>query len=155
MDELFANALAAGMLVRDPSLDLPPPPVLPEEITEGPTAPTAATNAYQVQITGADVNVYNFAMAHLRTLPGIESASPQQINPGGTSYVLVAYRGDIAQLSSALSARGWVVEMSGTVVRIRSSSDKPPPIPPPPPPVQPAPPPAQPPNSNQVSGSGE
>ena len=34
-------------------------------------------------------------MAHLRTMPGIESATPQQINPGGTSYVLVTYRGGI------------------------------------------------------------
>ena len=71
-------------------------------------------------------------MAHLRTLPGIESATPQQINPGGTSYVLVTYNGDIAQLAAALSARGWVVDFAGTVVKIHSSSDKPPALPPPP-----------------------
>ena len=59
-----------------------------------------------MQISGKDVNVYNFAMAHLRTLPGIDSATPQQINPGGTSYVLVAFHGDISQLAAALSARG-------------------------------------------------
>jgi len=77
-------------------------------------------------------------MAHLRTLPGIESATPQQINPGGTSYVLVNYHGDVSQLASALSARGWVVSTTGTVVSLRSSSDKPPSLPPPPQPaVQP------------------
>jgi hypothetical protein len=76
-------------------------------------------------------------MAHLRTLPGIESATPQQINPGGTSYVLVQYHGDISQLASALSARGWVVSTAGTVVSMRSSSDKPPALPPPPQPVAP------------------
>ena len=102
--------------------------------------------------SGGDVNIYNFAMAHLRTLGGLESASPQQINPAGTSYVLVAFRGDITALASALSARGWVVEQSGTVVRIRSGSRRPPPIPQPPPPQQPALPPAQPPVVNQ---SGE
>src|SRR4029079_8787798 len=63
MDQLFAQALAAGRLERDTSLNLPPPPVqeLPAE-----TAIVAApvTNAYQVQISGKDVNVYNFAMAH-------------------------------------------------------------------------------------------
>ena len=82
-------------------------------------------------------------MAHLRTLPGVQSATPQQINPGGTSYVLVQYRGDISQLAAALSGRGWVVDFAGTVVRIRSNSDKPPALPPPP--VQPSPggPPAQ------------
>ena len=154
MDELFGNALAAGMLVRDSSLDLPPPPAVPELIEE--VAPTArqtgpAANAYQVQISsGGDVTIYNFAMAHLRTLGGIESATPQQINPSGTSYVLVAYRGDIASLAAALSARGWMVDYSGTVLRLRSASNKPPPIPPPPP--QPTPVPAPQPVANQTGG---
>ena len=139
MDQLFADALAAGRLERDSSLKLPPPPVV-ELPVEAPVAkPTNVANAYQVQITGKDVKIYNFAMAHLRTLPGIESATPQLINGSGTSYVLVAYHGDIAALAAALRARGWQVDFSGTVVRLRASSDSPPPIPPPPPPTpQPA-----------------
>ena len=134
---------------RDPSLNQPPPPPLPElPVEEKPTAkPAAATNSYQVQISGGDVNVYNFAMAHLRTLAGIASATPQQINASGTSYVLVTFHGDISQLAAALSARGWVVETSGTVVKMRSSSAKPPALPPPPP-VQPQP------VSNQGAGQG-
>jgi hypothetical protein len=155
IDQLFARALAAGELSRDPSLNLPPPPILelPPE-----TAPaeiqSAAGNAYQVQISGKDVNVYNFAMAHLRTLTGVDSAVPQQINPTGTSYVLVTYHGDISQLAAALRARGWQVDFSGTVVQLRSSSDKPPALPPPPqatpaPAQPPATAPAQPPASGQ------
>jgi hypothetical protein len=146
MDQLFASALAAGALSRDPSLNQPPPPPLPElPVEEKPIAkPTNVANAYQVQISGGDVNVYNFAMAHLRTITGIVSATPQQINPKGTSYVLVSYRGDIAQLAAALSARGWLVETAGTVVKIKSSSSKPPALPPPPQPVQPTPAPQQP-----------
>ena len=140
MDALFAQALAVGRLERDSSLNLPPPPIQ-ELPVEAPKAVNVA-NAYQVQVTGKDVNVYNFAMAHLRTLTGIDSATPQQINPGGTSYILVAYRGDISQLAAALSARGWITESAGTVLRIRSSSDKPPALPPPP--QQATPPPAQP-----------
>ena len=133
MDQLFADALAAGRLTRDSSLDLPPPPVMPELPTEAkPLPPVSAVNSFQVQVTGNNVTVYNFAMAHLRTLPGIASATPQQINPGGTSYVLVTYKGDISQLAAALSARGWTVDFSGTVVKIHSSSDKPPALPPPP-----------------------
>ena len=133
MDQLFADALAAGRLTRDSSLDLPPPPVMPELPAEAkPIAPVSAVNSFQVQVTGNNVTVYNFAMAHLRTLPGIASATPQQINPGGTSYVLVTYKGDISQLAAALSARGWTVDFSGTVVKIHSSSDKPPALPPPP-----------------------
>jgi len=87
---------------------------------------------------GNDVTIYNFAMAHLRTLGGVDSATPEQINPNGTSYVLVAYHGTIAQLAAALSARGWVVDFSGTVVRIHPAGNKPPPIPPPPAAPQPA-----------------
>jgi hypothetical protein len=133
MDKLFADALAAGRLERDTSLNLPPPPVveLPEEETMA--KPTNVANAYQVQIAAKDVKVYNFAMAHLRTLPGIDSATPQLINPSGTSYVLVTYRGDIAALAAALRARGWQVDFSGTVVKMRANADNPPPIPPPPP----------------------
>lgn len=144
MDAIFAGALAAGELSRDPSLNQPPPPIIEEPVEEAKPvkAETKPANAFQVQISGKDVNAYNFAMAHLRTLAGVEAASPQQINPGATSYVLVTYQGDIAALAGALRARGWIVDFSGTVVRIKPSSDKPPPIPPPvapPQPVTPAP----------------
>jgi hypothetical protein len=145
MDELFSSALAAGRLQRDSSLDPPPPPVLPELPVEKPAAPVNLVNSFQVQVSGSNVNFYNFAMAHLRTMAGVQSATPQQINPGGTSYILVIYRGTIAQLAAALSGRGWIVDFSGTVVRIHASSDKPPALPPPPvqppaatPPPQPA-----------------
>ena len=143
MDALFAQALAAGRLSRDSSLDLPPPPVLPELPTE--VKAVAATNtatSIQVQVTGKNVTVYNFAMAHLRTIAGVESATPQQINPGGTSYILVTYKGPIAQLAAALGGRGWITETAATVIRIHSNSEKPPALPPPP--VQPATQPAQP-----------
>jgi hypothetical protein len=155
MDELFTTALAAGRLERDPSLNLPPPPPLPFLLEVPPERPVTVANAYQVQInSGGDVNIYNFAMAHLRTLSGIDSATPQLINPSGTSYVLVSYRGSIGQLAAALGARGWIVETSGTVVRLRSTSGKPPPLPPPPQPQptpqpQPQPPPATPPSDLQ------
>jgi hypothetical protein len=135
IDALFAQALAAGQLTRDSSLDLPPPPVLPALPEPKPVAPVTLVNSFQIQVSGKNVNFYNFAMAHLRTIAGVQSATPQQINPGGTSYILVTYRGDISQLAAALSARGWVVETAGTVIRIRSDADKPPALPPPP--VQP------------------
>jgi hypothetical protein len=142
MDALFARALAAGQLSRDPSLNLPAPPIQQLPMQAPPPKAASLVNAYQVQVTGKDVNVYNFAMAHLRTLPGIDSATPQQINGSGTSYVLVAYRGSIGQLAAALRARGWIVDFSGTVVHLRSATDKPPALPPPPasPPTLPQPP---------------
>ena len=153
IDQLYAQALAAGRLTRDSSLDLPPPPVLPT-LPEVKTAQAVTQfNSFQLQVSGNNVNFYNFAMAHLRTLPGVQSATPQQINPGGTSYVLVQYKGDISQLAAALSGRGWIVDYAGTVVRIHASSDKPPALPPPPV-QQPATPPSAggtPPTSNQAA----
>jgi hypothetical protein len=148
MDQLFAQALAAGRLTRDSSLDLPPPPVLPALTQEKPAAPVNMVNSFQVQVTGRNVSFYNFAMAHLHTLAGIESATPEQINPGGTSYILVKYKGDLSQLAAALSGRGWVVDLaSGSVVKIHSDSDKPPAMPPPPAQPPAATPPQQPPKT--------
>ena len=152
MDELFSNALAAGKLQRDPSLDLPAPPPLPVEEKPIETKPVNATNAFQIQIdSGGDVNVYNFGMAHLRTMGGITSATPQLINPTGTSYVLVNYAGSINQLAAALAGRGWAVSASGSVVKIKSASGKPPPLPPPP--TQPAQPTPPKPETQQPSGA--
>ena len=154
MDELYTNALAAGRLERDPSLNLPAPPPLPVE--EKPVAPPAANNSFQVQINAnGDVNIYNFAMAHLRTLGGIVSATPQLINPTGVSYVLVTYHGSLGELASAVGGRGWIVATSGgNVLTMRSSSGKPPPLPPPPAPTQPATPPTQPQAQPRGQGSG-
>jgi len=69
----------------------------------------------------------------------------------------VTYRGTIAQLAAALSGRGWSVDYAGTVVRIRSASGKPPPLPPPPQaqPPQPAQPAAQPPQPSTTSSGQE
>ena len=107
----IAQALAAGRLTRDSSLNLPPPPVMPELPRSQARRRSTQFNAIQVQVSGNNVNFYNFAMAHLRTLPGVQSATPQQINPGGTSYVLVHFKGDISQLAAALAARGWIVDI--------------------------------------------
>jgi hypothetical protein len=160
IDQIFAQAMASGRLNRDSSLDLPPPPTLPPlPVQQKPvaTAPANTVNSFQVQVTGKNVNFYNFAMAHLHTLPGVESATPQQINPGGTSYILVRFKGSAAQLAAALGGRGWTVESAGTVVKIHSDADKPPPIPPPPAPTPsgqpadqtPTPPASQPPGADR------
>ena len=141
LDELFTRAFAAGLLERDSTLDIPEPPPLPELVEEAPPPVAPTTFPYQVQISANNVNTYNFAMAHLRTLPGIESVTPQSINPEGTSYVLVTYRGSGQSLASALAARGWSTESVSTVVRMSGGAGPPPPVPQP---VPTAPPPQQP-----------
>jgi hypothetical protein len=152
IDAIFAQALSDGRLSRDPSLNTPaPPPVQQLPVAAAPPPkPVNATNNFQVQIIGNDVTIYNFAMAHLRTVGGVESATPQQINPTGTSYVLVAYRGTIGQLAAALSGRGWIVDTAGTVIRMHPAGNKPPPLPP-----QPQPTPAAQPAATQNSGTAE
>ena len=152
MDSMFAEALAAGRLVRDPSLDIPLPPPPPQEIVEAP-APTARTWTYQVQIVSPDVNIYNFAMAHLRTTSGVQQVVPVAINPGGVSYVNVTYSGDLSVLRALLASRGWNVEQNGYILRMSSSSDKPPSLPPAiqPKPPQPQPQPTQPAQPQQTT----
>jgi hypothetical protein len=142
MDRMFADALADGRLVRDRSLDIPEPPPPPVEIVEEAPTQQARPWAYQVQIVSPDVNIYNFAMAHLRTTGGVQQVVPVSINPGGVSYVNVTYQGDVSGLRSALAARGWNVEQNGYVLRMSSSGNGPPPVAPPQPPPQPQPQPA-------------
>lgn len=155
IDQIYAQALAAGRLTRDSSLNLPPPPVLPQMAEEKAIAPVSEFNSFQIQVSGKNVNFYNFAMAHLRSIAGVNSAAPQQINPGGTSYILVSYKGGVAQLAAALSARGWVVDLAqGSVIKIHAESEKPPALPPPPVP-QPAPAAQQPPNQPAAPPAGQ
>ena len=147
MDAMFGDALEAGRLVRDPSLDIPLPPPPPEEIVEEAPVATARTWTYQVQIVSPDVTIYNFAMAHLRTTSGVQQVVPVAINPGGVSYVNVTYRGDLSVLRALLASRGWSVEQNGFVLRMSSSGEKPPALQPPPPTPQAAQPPQPPPQS--------
>jgi hypothetical protein len=156
IDQIYAQAMGTGRLTRDSSLNLPPPPVLPQLAEEKPVAPVSEFNSFQIQVSGKNVNFYNFAMAHLRSIAGVNSAAPQQINPGGTSYILVTYKGGVGQLAAALSARGWVVDLAqGSVIKIHSDSEKPPALPPPPVQPQPAPTAQQPPKPPAAQPSGQ
>lgn len=147
MDALFTAALAAGRLVRDPTLDIPEPPPIPVQEEEedeqrqqrDQREDSGQTWVYQVQIVAPNVNVYNFAMAHLRTIGGVQQVNPIAINPSGTSYVHVTFRGDLSSLRSALASRGWNVQQDGYILRVSSSGQPPPPPPAQQPPSQPAP----------------
>ena len=63
---------------------------------------------YQVQIVSPDVNIYNFAMAHLRTTPGVTQVVPVSINPGGVSYVNVTYSGGDLSRACACAGVAWL-----------------------------------------------
>ncbi len=156
MDSMFADALAEGRLIRDRTLDIPEPPP-PPVVEEAPVA-QAQPWTYQVQIVSPDVNIYNFAMAHLRTAPGVTQVVPVSINPGGVSYVNVTYSGgNISNLRLALGSRGWSVEQNGFILRMSSGSAGPPPLPTPaqPKPQPPQPQPQQPPATPQQTPQGQ
>lgn len=144
MDALFGAALEAGRLERDPTLDIPEPPPPPqEEVEEEDVQPqTGQTWVYQVQIVSPNVNVYNFAMAHLRTIGGVQQVNPIAINPNGISYVHVTFRGDLANLRNALASRGWNVDQIGYILRVSGNPGPPQTAPPQTAPPDPAPAPA-------------
>ncbi|HET9354651.1 MAG TPA: heavy-metal-associated domain-containing protein [Sphingomicrobium sp.] len=135
MDRLFSDALAAGMLVRDPSLITiePPPPVEEEELTEPTLAPV---RVIQIQVVTPNEQTFASAVGEIRGVPGVTSVSPRSTAIGGWSLLLVGFRGDIGALGAALQARGWAVSNVGGTLRLTPA------VPPPatPQPQQPAPP---------------
>ena len=134
MDELFTRALASGVFVHDPSLDipLPPPPV-----EEAPVAkPSDQAVALPLFISASDGTTLTNALGQIRSIYGVQS-----VGEGANGALIVYYRGDLAALRRALGAGGWSVNLSGGVLRI-SRGPAPPPVappatPPPPPPAQP------------------
>ena len=69
-------------------------------------------------IYAPDALTYNYAFATLRVMPGVESVVTGNIAIGGVSSASATVRGDISAARSAMAARGWTVEVSGSTVRI-------------------------------------
>lgn len=113
LDQIFANAFAAGALKRDSTLNQPPPPAPPE----APQAVAPATTI-QVQVVSPNALTYNYALAHLRTIPGVDQVDQVNIAIGSVSNFMVTYHGTAASLRSILAARGWGAEASGSTVKI-------------------------------------
>jgi hypothetical protein len=137
-DALFAQALAAGQLAPDPSLNsapqidpkliagivdkMPPPQAhagtanAGVAVTTG-TGPAAAT--VQVQFVSPDANAVDAAQAAIRSVPGVSSAATSSLALGGVSVMRVAYNGDLATLATALRAQGWKVTQGSGVLMMR------------------------------------
>ena len=115
MDQLFAEAFAAGALRRDPSLNIPePPPPPPEEQVATQVAPVT----YQVGVAAPNAVTYNSALAHLRAVPGVTGVQQMNIALGDVSNFFVAYRGDLNSLRSVLVSRGWGVDVVNGQLRM-------------------------------------
>jgi hypothetical protein len=118
MDDLFAQALAAGIVRGDPDLIIQPPPPVEEEPDEIPTVPTVMT----VIISAPNAAWTDYGLAVIRSIPGVSIS-------GSGSTVTVGYGRGPAALRDQLIARGLSARLAGTTVRVNSAPGAPAPAP--------------------------
>lgn len=142
LDRIFTDALVAGVLRPDPTLNIAPEidPALIDKIlaAEGParaapgvsagpqaepsaaaSAAAAVTTNVTVQFTTSDAAAVDAGMAALRSIPGVRSAVSTSIAIGGTSIMRVTYAGELDALAAALRAQGWRVTAGAGALSIR------------------------------------
>jgi hypothetical protein len=118
MDDLFAQALAAGIVRGDPDLIIQAPPPPKEEEAETPTAALVAPTVVQVLvIEHGDAGAVTQSVAQIRGLAGVIWVT-QATLPNGGANLSVNFRGDAAALGSALASRGWAVTNRGGVLYV-------------------------------------
>jgi len=119
MDELFARALALGIVRGDPDLIIqPPPPSVEEEVEELPTAPVVQPTVVQVLVNErGDAGAVAQSVAQIRGLAGVIWVT-QATLPSGGANLAVNFRGDASALGSLLSSRGWAVTNRGGVLYV-------------------------------------
>jgi hypothetical protein len=139
IDQIYAQALANGLLTPDPSLiiEVPVIPVLPLNNTSEAAVDTPADNptnvepvtptitsvsTYTVQFDTPDVSSVTSTESAVKGIPGVRSADTSSLALGGTSVMRVSFAGEIATLRLALQARGYRVEEGGGTLRIRRNS---------------------------------
>ena len=134
MDELFAQAHAAGIVRGDPDLIIqPPPPEVLEEVEETPTVAVPATVVQVLVIERGDASAVAQTVAQIRALAGVIWVTQAPL-PNGNANLAVNYQGDAAALGLALSSRGWAVTNRGGVLYVTRGAA---------PPISPAPSPGQ------------
>ncbi len=85
---------------------------------EEPAKAEAQTISVSVQYDSPDAAAVNAAEASVRGASGVQSAATSSVAIGGTSVMRVTFKGDMAALKAALSARGWRVQEGGGTLRI-------------------------------------
>ncbi|HZV11276.1 MAG TPA: heavy-metal-associated domain-containing protein, partial [Novosphingobium sp.] len=91
----------------------PPPEARPE------ARPSAAAVGVVLQFPTPDARSVDGALAAVRAIGGVQSASIASIALGGSSVMRVNYGGNPADFAAALKAHGWQVSGSGAALRIR------------------------------------
>ena len=111
MDDLFAQALAAGIVRGDPDLIIQPPPPVEEEVEEAaPTIPAVMT----VSFSAPNDAWLGYGIAVMRSIPGASFS-------GSGPVVTVSYSRGPAALRDQLMARGLVASLEGTTIRVISA----------------------------------
>lgn len=143
LDGLYANALTAGLLRPDPTLNAERPRIdsaLAALIAQGKAAeqpvtttdpnasasaspsaaPTAsAATTVTVQFASPDAAAVDAALSAVRGAPGVQSASTSSLAMGGTSVMRVSLSGDLGALAAALRSAGWKVTVGSNALSIR------------------------------------
>ncbi len=145
LDQIYAQALADGLLRPDPTLMPDRPlldPALAALIAQGRQADTATTtvtpdaaasaepgtdasqsaasaSSYTVQFASPDAAAVDAALGAVRSVPGVQGASTTSLALGGTSVLRVSYAGELPALAAALRAKGWQVNVGSNALSIR------------------------------------
>ena len=142
MDDLFAAALANGIVRGDQSLitQQPPPPV--EEATldtpRAAVAAAASASTLQLLLSSPNAGALGAAVAEIRSIAGVIAVSEPGAAPSGKTVLSVIFQGDGGAFAAALRARGFAADSSGNSVRAARgtasapAANSPPPPPPPP-----------------------
>ncbi len=117
MDDLFVQALAAGIVRSDPDLIIqPPPPVVeeekPVEVRQGPIS---------VLITAPNGAWFDYGLAVIRSIRGVRISGETSFAVGGANRVTVAYLGTPQSFRDQLVARGLAASVDGGTVRLNSA----------------------------------
>jgi hypothetical protein len=114
MDDLFAQALAAGIVRGDPDLIIQPPPPVEEEVEEKPAIQTVMT----VSISSPNAAWLDYGLAVIRSIPGAGVS-------GSGNIVTVTYAGGPAAFRDQLVARGLSASLEGSTIRLISAPGAP------------------------------
>ena len=131
MDSIYTAALAEGVLRTDTYLVLEKPvekedlpketagdEALPIETDSSAATAAAGIQGFTVQYSSPDVDSVSATERAVASVAGVQSASTTSLALGGTSVMRVTFRGDLAALKAALSARGFTVQEGGGQLRI-------------------------------------
>ena len=140
MDDMFAAALADGIVRGDQSLiTQPPPPPVEEAFLDTPraaAASAASASTLQLVLSSPNAGALGSAVAEIRSIAGVTAVSEPGAAAGGKTVLSVTFQGNGAAFVAALRARGFAADSSGNSVRAaRGTASAPaansPPLPPP------------------------